>query len=88
MDLRGAKSNVMSLFGIYRNRNCPFLALVAEHNSVQVRRASEPELSRQPRRRTGSANRREPSRARHASSEPGSWDEAARPSLLSAESAT
>ena len=29
MDLRGAKSNVMSLFGTYRNRNCPLVALVA-----------------------------------------------------------
>jgi len=28
MDLRGAKSNVMSLFGTYRNRNCPLIALV------------------------------------------------------------
>lgn len=28
MDLRGAKSNVMSLFGIYRNRNCPLVALM------------------------------------------------------------
>ena len=28
MDLRGAKSNVMSLFGTYRNRNCPRVALV------------------------------------------------------------
>jgi len=28
MDLRGAKSNVMSLFETYRNRNCPLVALV------------------------------------------------------------
>jgi hypothetical protein len=28
MDLRGAKSNVMSLIGTYRNRNCPLGALV------------------------------------------------------------
>ena len=28
MDLRGAKSNVMSLFGTYRNRNCPLVALL------------------------------------------------------------
>ena len=27
MDLRGAKSNVMSLIGTYRNRNCPRVAL-------------------------------------------------------------
>src|ERR1700730_951300 len=27
MDLRGAKSNVMSLLGTYRNRNCPRVAL-------------------------------------------------------------
>jgi hypothetical protein len=27
MDLRGAKSNVMSLIGTYRNRNCPLVAL-------------------------------------------------------------
>jgi len=27
MDLRGAKSNVMSLIGSYRNRNCPRVAL-------------------------------------------------------------
>src|SRR5450755_2055829 len=29
MDLRGAKSNVMSLFETYRNGNCPLVALVA-----------------------------------------------------------
>jgi hypothetical protein len=28
MDLRGAKSNVMSLIGTYRNRICPLGALV------------------------------------------------------------
>jgi len=28
MDLRGAKSNVMSLFETYRNGNCPLVALV------------------------------------------------------------
>ena len=28
MDLRGAKSNVMSLIGTYRNRNCPRVALL------------------------------------------------------------
>ena len=27
MDLRGAKSNVMSLIRTYRNRNCPLVAL-------------------------------------------------------------
>jgi hypothetical protein len=28
MDLRGAKSNVMSSIGTYRNRNCPRVALL------------------------------------------------------------
>jgi len=34
MDLRGAKSNVMSLIGTYRNRNCPLVALVGAWPTV------------------------------------------------------
>ena len=34
MDLRGAKSNVMSLIGTNRNRNCPLVALVGAWPTV------------------------------------------------------